>query len=55
MDFGADGIAEDDGAGWTCRRSISDWYLTSGKDVDTCLLSSTLVGTCVHLVNLLLM
>ena len=30
MDFGADGIAEDDRAGWTCRRSICDWYLTEG-------------------------
>ena len=23
-----DGIAEDDGVGRTCQRSISDWYLT---------------------------
>ena len=28
MDFGMEGIAEDDGAGWTCWRSIGDWYLT---------------------------
>ena len=26
--MGTDGIAEDDGAGWTCQRSIGDWYLT---------------------------
>ena len=24
MDFGADGIVEDGGAGWTCQRSIGD-------------------------------
>ena len=23
-----DGIVEDNGAGWTCPRSIGDWYLT---------------------------
>ena len=39
-DFGADGIAEDDGAGQTCQRSIGDWYLTSHKTM----LKSTLMG-----------
>ena len=27
-----EGIAEDDGAGQTCRRSIGDWYLTHVGD-----------------------
>ena len=26
--LGMEGIVEDGGAGWTCWRSISDWYLT---------------------------
>ena len=24
MDFGTEGVVEDDGVGWTCQRSISD-------------------------------
>ena len=31
-DFGADSIAEDDGAGQTCWRSIGDRYLTMIDD-----------------------
>ena len=27
--WGTEGIAEDDGVGQTCWRSISDWYLTT--------------------------
>ena len=28
MDFGTEGIVEDDGVGQTCQRSISDRYIT---------------------------
>ena len=26
-------MMEDGGVGWTCRRSIGDWYLTGVRDV----------------------
>ena len=36
-----EGIVEDGGAGWTCWRSIGDWYLTSHQNVNMNLVSQS--------------